>query len=768
MTEIMPPVAPSYDMMTASPDAKFTDTLAKIVFGAPAHPDAWNGLFEPLLGNTGYLKGRADKADARLDGLDVAISDVINASAIGITKVVTLQSELSSVRFAAELFLDGWRLVDSVAVPVTDSRAGDESIDVTETTSLQVGQSYVITDSLGSVIITIAAILDGTRIRADADMPRTFAADAVLARTNWACFDQYAEAPAGGVYFSRPLNLGWDKTQPRTLIIRSSANSAPEVAFKDESHPNWTDVPWAWRRATDGHFEYAVPATGEFVLRITNTAPLRVAWMFATSAPSQLGGTAAPPMPPRLTLPADGAVGVSETPTLTTAGFVSATGLTMAAAEWQVKRKTDEDWDNPLWSSTTTTTSARMPAGVLAVNLAVTWRCRMQDSQGQWSDWAQADFTCAPEFKYIKTPTITAPADGLADVNAEAALTLTGSAFAVTGGSDSFVAQQWQIADGLGVVWTSDEVTINGNVTLPADTLQPGWKSYTVQVRHKGAVLGWSEWSDPVTVITKGYNLPPATTTEMGGVKLATSTEAQAGTDNTKAMTPATTAAAISKYAADNPIPVAPGIATATKAGLVKGSDTVTVSADGALSVKAGATTIVTITSSQTWTAPVTGSYRVTCLGGGGGGASPGVAGTAGGKTSFGAYVSANGGGGAPTGCRGGTGGWAGAAGYNGSNGGSSGGSGGGPGGGVGGALSGGTGANASLSGGGGGGGGGNSYGGVTGGGGGGGGYEVTKYVSLTKGNTVAITIGAGGTGGAASSGGGGGAGKAGSVIIEY
>lgn len=591
MTDVLPPVLPTYDMMVARPDAKFTDTLAKIVFGAPAHPDTWNSLFEPILGNTGYLKGRADKVDTRLDGLDVAISDVINASAIGITKVVTLQSELSSVRFAAELFLDGWRLVDSVAVPVTDSRGGDESIDVADTSTLRVGQSYVVTDSLGSEIITIAAILDGTRIRADADMPRTFAADAVLARTNWACFDQYAEAPTNGVYFSRPLNLGWDRSTPRTLIICSNADVAPEVAYKDAAHTDWTVVPWAWRRAADGHFEYAVPATGEFVLRITSNALLRIDWMFATSAPSQLGGTAAPPLAPRLTLPAEGAVGISETPTLTTAGFVSATGLTMAAAEWQVKRKTDEDWDNPLWSSTGTTTSTRLPAGVLAVNLSVVWRCRMQDTQGQWSDWTTATFTCAPEFKYIKTPSVTAPVDGAGDINAEATLTLTGSAFAVTGGSDSFAAQQWQVSDAFGTVWTSDEITTSGNVTLPADTLQPGWKSYTVQVRHKGAVLGWSEWSNPVTITTKGYTLEPATTTKLGGVMLATTAEATAGTNASKAVTPAGLKSTMDKSLAD------------TTAALNQGF-----------------TTIVTLRSSGTWVSPKDGYVRVRVIGGGGSG----------------------------------------------------------------------------------------------------------------------------------------------------
>ena len=97
------------------------------------------------------------------------------------------------------------------------------------------------------------------------------------------------------------------------------------------------------------------------------------------------------------------------------------------------------------------------------------------------------------------------------------------------------------------------------------------------------------------------------------------------------------------------------------------------------------------ITTSGTWTAPITGVYRVTCIGGGGAGGNGGntgqggKAGTQGGTTSFGGYVSAAGG-------------------HSGGGGGSS-----------------------------------------AEGGGGAAGAVVTDFVSLTEGDSISIAIGAGG-----------------------
>lgn len=533
---------------------QFNNAIPAILQSDPVHADGMNALLSMLLGNDVHLHGRAGTAEDRLKLLESSVSSLINQSAVGITRATRLDWDYSAYRAAFELWLGDWRMIDDFAVAVTDTVAGDETVNVSDTSALTVGASYVIAKGPVAEVVTVAAILTPTRFRATRDLTNSIT-DGVLSPTNWTKEDGFATVPEGGVYFSAAVDLGSETAFPRCLILRTDVSTPMDVAFIDAQHPDWTDAGWTFQRVISGRgagaktsydTEYAVPAVGPMRLRITAPVACRCDHIVGLTAPSQLGGTAAPPLPPVIRTPAPDATGVSEVPTLSVLSPPTTAGLGWAATEWQLKRTFDSDWDTPLWQTVqeapANLTAVRLPAGVLAVNLGCDWRVRVQDDQGRWSDWAQASFTCAPEFKYIVAPEVVAPADGDVTINAKLDLTLRGSAFAVTGGSDTLVAQQWQVRDDFGVVWTSDEAAA-GDVILPAGVLTEGWKRYSITVRHKGAVLGWSEGSTPVTITTIGYSLPPATTSERGGVVLATTTEAKAGIDNTKVVTPAGVAA---------------------------------------------------------------------------------------------------------------------------------------------------------------------------------------------------------------------------------
>ena len=547
--------------------AQFNNAIPAILQSDPVHADGMNALLSVLLGNDVHLYDRAGTAEGRLKLLESAVSSLINQSAVGITRATRLDWDYSAYRAAFELWLGDWRMIDDFAVTVIDTVAGDETVNVSDTSALTVGASYVIAKGPTAEVVTVAAILTPTRFRATRDLTNSIT-DGVLSPTNWTKEDGFATVPEGGVYFSAAVDLGSETAFPRCLILRADVSTPMEVAFIDAQHPEWTSAGWTFQRVISGHgrptsptpgnyydTEYAIPAVGPMRLRITAPVACRCDHIVGLTAPSQLGGTAAPPLPPVIRTPVADATGVSEVPTLSVAPAASG-GLNWSASEWQIKRSTDTDWESPLWQTTVAApanlTAVRLPAGVLAVNLGCDWRVRVQDDQGRWSDWAEASFTCAPEFKYIVAPEVLAPADGDVTINAKDTLTLRGSAFAVTGGSDTLAAQQWQIRDDFGVVWTSDEAAA-GDVTLPAGVLTEGWKRYTITVRHKGTALGWSEWSSPVSITTIGYSLPPATTTDMGGVMFASTAEAIAGTITNKASNPAGVAA----YVASLPKPKA-------------------------------------------------------------------------------------------------------------------------------------------------------------------------------------------------------------------
>jgi hypothetical protein len=119
---------------------------------------------------------------------------------------------------------------------------------------------------------------------------------------------------------------------------------------------------------------------------------------------------------------------------------------------------------------------------------------------------ATSSFTTKASFAYVNTPSITSPTNGQTDIPEQP--TIYSSAFAVTGGSDTHAASQWQIRLASGT-WASpvhdsgETTTAKTQYTVPAGVLQAGQTQYVLRVRHKGASLGWSEWSSDVTVTTK-------------------------------------------------------------------------------------------------------------------------------------------------------------------------------------------------------------------------------------------------------------------------
>lgn len=90
--------------------------------------------------------------------------------------------------------------------------------------------------------------------------------------------------------------------------------------------------------------------------------------------------------------------------------------------------------------------------------------------------------------------------------------TLQSSAFTVTGGSDTHIASQWQISATLfdfdPPLHDSGETgSALISYTVPAASLA-GNSAHLWRVRHKGAALGWSDWSAPTSFHTLNFTHP--------------------------------------------------------------------------------------------------------------------------------------------------------------------------------------------------------------------------------------------------------------------
>lgn len=461
-------------------------------------------------------RGNSPSLAAKLASLGFGGDPDDPSSEGALSRAVKLDWLYSSYRIAIELFLEGWTLLDTNQVGVVATVAGDESVDAENTATLAEGQEYVIYDSAHAETFVIDDILTANRFRAVDVLAHTYGASAVIARTNWQIEHGKAIAGDNGVYFSQPINLGV-APGPRAVILRREDNDADiRVYFKDAAHAAWTEATWTFRREISVDIidiEYYVPASGDLNLKITSahgpSAADATVWnVVGITGPTYLGGVHNGPLQPLNHVPATGAIGLPETPTLSIAGYNSPVGSAQKAVRFQLILA-NGNFNAPLADSGPLPPglSWSIPDGVLDESGSYLWRAQVQDVQEAWSPWSiPTGFTASANFVYIRTPTNVSPVTGSVDMGERP--TLYTSAFAVHGGADTHAASQWQVrrADGTyaAPVWDSGEDATNKlEVQVPAGLIQEGETEYFWRARHKGTTNGLSEWSVETSFTTK-------------------------------------------------------------------------------------------------------------------------------------------------------------------------------------------------------------------------------------------------------------------------
>ncbi|HYD65729.1 hypothetical protein [Azospirillum sp.] len=466
-----------------------------------------NRPHEALAERTDHLKARVVTAEAAIadhgDRLDVL--EVSDAAAVA--RALGLFWLYNDEGFACELFAGRYVLRDVAPLGGVATVAGDDSVDVSTTAPLRVGEAYAIATGAGLVqVVQVAEILSSTRFRAASDVAVTVTGG-TLSRTTWTVGAGFAVAAPGSVYLSQPVDVLRYYDDGRIIVRRDATDGALTVASRAPGGGPW--VP-----ATLLDVAEAAPGTrdeiwsvngGPLELRIDVTAgpsaaPVRVDHIVVCTAP--LAGVAAFVQRPAVVAPAAGAVSVGETPTITGTAYRSLYGIAQADAQFQVSTRDDFATlvlDELAGSGVVAHT---VSAGALSTDTVYFCRLRYKDADGNWSAWsAPAGFTTSDVFTYIRRPLNVAPAAGATGVAVTP--TLQSSPFGVAGGADAHAKSQWRVATDAGftaVVYDSGEVAdlTNHAVPTPLSTVT----TYYFSVRHKGAALGWSEWSTatPFTV----------------------------------------------------------------------------------------------------------------------------------------------------------------------------------------------------------------------------------------------------------------------------
>lgn len=224
------------------------------------------------------------------------------------------------------------------------------------------------------------------------------------------------------------------------------------------------------------------------------------------------------PNAPSVVSPAADAVDVSLALTVTGSAFDAYVTDTHHSSDWQIA--TDSGFTNIVRSATDDTLNKTSWAVTGLIDLTVYYvRVRYKGTTWGYSDWSAVSQFTTIQANSINTPEIVAPTANALGVSLSP--NLSSSAFSVTGGSDSHLSSDWQIAtdSGFTTIVKSTSNDTGNKTTWSVTGLLPN-TVYYARTRHKGSVLPYSAWSTTVIFNTIAINAPAINTPTNGSSNL--------------------------------------------------------------------------------------------------------------------------------------------------------------------------------------------------------------------------------------------------------
>lgn len=216
---------------------------------ASVAPDA--GIVESKLKlpmTTTWLYSRYEAAAAILDELNTALDSVEGLEGTPLRtfyEALLISWKYGYPRFAFEMFSNNFSLRDIFAeVPLLETIAGDDSIDVADSGTLSPGEAYILWDKNhgDSRIVTVKEILTNHRVILWETEDRTRFGSGFLSKTSWKLETGHAQATAGSYYISKFCNL-LDGFERGKLVI----SHKEDVTFHVEHRPQGSTMPTDWQ-----------------------------------------------------------------------------------------------------------------------------------------------------------------------------------------------------------------------------------------------------------------------------------------------------------------------------------------------------------------------------------------------------------------------------------------------------------------------------------------------------------------------------------------
>ena len=266
-----------------------------------AIPALWNVRYSEIDANFSNLDARQAASETELSDakgayltLPIAIADInsrvtviedefLDIDALSIEQIgrsTKLDWIYRYDRINFEFFTPEYTLIDKTPIVVVAGVIGDDSIDVADTSSMIVGNYYVLSDATDTTMISISAILSSNRVRITTNLAKTWDNTAIISLHNLAIANATASARIGAMWMSKTINIG--NTNGKVIIRHTDNTAVVKLFYCAVSDMVWHEVVRTLIE-TGGNtsinnipngfadYEYTISTDGNIKIRIENT-----------------------------------------------------------------------------------------------------------------------------------------------------------------------------------------------------------------------------------------------------------------------------------------------------------------------------------------------------------------------------------------------------------------------------------------------------------------------------------------------------------------
>lgn len=335
--------------------------------------------------STGSIYARIQSALSAVNALMGLINNSQGAEGTpfnAIYQAMLLSWEFGAQGYSFDLFNPAFNLLPEISLSIVETVKGDDSVDVTSTDGVQVGDVFLL--STTGDMYTVASVLTENRMLLDREVDVDLKNSGSFVKTTWNVGEGFATAKTGDVYITEPINVEAARDKSRLFICHAEGNTFT-VDYRVEEETEWKQAGYVRSELANGlaYTVYEVSTAGApFELRITATSDADIDHLCVMPAASdvQLGMVRVPESRGDFVITRFGALYDAEYGgTEFRIGSDADMTDVLATLSFKDSFGSDVEWDfNALVHA----------SYVFTLGETYYWQARQKTTEGDWSEWS--------------------------------------------------------------------------------------------------------------------------------------------------------------------------------------------------------------------------------------------------------------------------------------------------------------------------------------------------------------------------------------------